>query len=115
MHELTIDPAKMNGMLTLTESMSIQNAAELKEILNNALNEVNALFITHDSITECDITYLQLLIAANKSAMELKKIFKVIGGHSDPFKNLIESTGCSSFAWMETEILTNINKETGNE
>ena len=115
MYELIIDPSKMNGMINLKDSVTIQNAAELREYFKNALDEVNTLYITHESVTECDTSYLQILIAANKSAVELKKSFKVIGQHPDVFINLINSSGCTSFSWMEEGLLTNSNKEVDNE
>jgi anti-anti-sigma regulatory factor len=115
MYEITIDPSKMNGMIALKDSVTIQNAIELKESFKNAFDEVNTLYVTHESLTECDTSYLQILIAANKSAVELKKSFKVIGQHPEVFKNLINSSGCTSFSWMEEGLLTNSNKEVGNE
>jgi len=115
MFELTIDPSKMNGMLALKESMTIQNASELRETLLHALEDVNTLYVTHNTLSECDTSYLQLLIAANKSALELKKSFKVIGHHPEAFIKLVNLCGCSSFAWIEEEIITNTKSDGGNE
>jgi anti-anti-sigma regulatory factor len=115
MYELTMDPSKMNGMLTLKESVTIQNASELRGTLIYALDEVNTLYVTHHEITECDATYLQLLIAANKSALEMKKSFKVIGHHSDAFLKLMSLSGCTSFDWIEEDILLNAKSEGEND
>jgi anti-anti-sigma regulatory factor len=115
MLELTIEPSKMNGILVLTEAITIQKASELREVVLHALEDVNSLYITHDSIAACDISYIQILIAADKLAEKLRKSFKVIGHNPEVFLNLINSTGCESFPWIEEKTIINFNKEGGNE
>jgi len=114
MHELTIDPSKMNGILVLKETITIQNASELKETVLHALDEVNSLFITHDLITSCDISYLQILIATHKYAEKIRKSFKVIGRHPQIFLNIITSSGCTPFTWIEEDSIINRSKEGRN-
>jgi anti-anti-sigma regulatory factor len=104
----------MNGILELGDSITIQNALGLRETILHALDEVNCLYITHNLITACDISYLQILIAANKYAEKIRKSFKVTGYHPEVFLNLINSSGCKSFPWIEQTII-NLNKEAGNE
>ncbi|MGA7720293.1 MAG: hypothetical protein WCA84_03875 [Ignavibacteriaceae bacterium] len=115
MYELTIEPSKMNGILVLKESITIQNASGLRETILHALDEVNSLFITHNLITGCDISYLQILIAAQKYAEKLRKSFKIIGQHPEVFLKIINSSGCTPFTWIEEDTLINKSKEGRNE
>ena len=76
MYELTIEPSKMNGILVLKESITIQNASGLRETILHALDEVNSLFITHNLITGCDISYLQNPYCGRKICRKIKKIIQ---------------------------------------
>ena len=64
---------KKKGILTLKGELTIETAAELKTALQDAVNRCNAIEVAFKDVTAADLTCLQLLCSAHKSANKLKK------------------------------------------
>jgi ABC-type transporter Mla MlaB component len=82
---------KINGSLT------IQNIAPLCKLLVDSLNLVKELNIDHEEADEFDMTYLQLLVALNKTAVNINKKIKVDCKHPELFVQMTMDLGCPAF------------------
>jgi anti-anti-sigma regulatory factor len=79
--------------VTLTGSMTIGQAAELKEILAAALSEGSEVLVDVSGVTEIDMTGLQLLGASHRSALARDKRFVVEAGKNQVYREAVSSAG----------------------
>lgn len=79
--------------LPLKGPLTIQRAAELKEELMEALNQVDNLMVILSEATEADLSCLQLLCSCNRSAVRLNKTLSLIGALPVAFSKLLKDTG----------------------
>jgi ABC-type transporter Mla MlaB component len=79
--------------LPLKGVLTIQRAAELKEELLAALNQVDNLMLILSEAREVDLSCLQLLCSCNRSAVRLNKSLSLIGELPDAFSSLLKDTG----------------------
>ena len=98
MDEMTIerwqDPAVPGKRgLRLAGSMTIGQAAGLKEALVAALGEASELRVDLSGVSEIDLTGLQLLDASHQSALASGKLFSVEAGGNRNFLDTVESAG----------------------
>jgi len=98
MDEMTVerwqDPeaAEKQG-LKLTGSMTIGQAAELKEVLLEALGAASELLVDLSGVTEIDLTGLQLLDASHRSALANGKRFSINDGGNQSFRDAVDNAG----------------------
>ena len=97
------DNNKSKELVIQEKSLTIQNASEIKELLMNSLDKTESLSIIDENAEELDITYLQLLLAARKSAESSGKEMILGSRHSPAFEVLINETGCPVRNWMSFE------------
>jgi len=64
-----IEDSDNKRTLNLYDELTIQNADEFRTILKESLEAADILIINTEYITEIDLSCLQLLCAAHKSAM----------------------------------------------
>jgi len=98
MDEMTIehwqDPkAPEKQGLKLSGGVTIAQAAELKEALLNALGQACELTVELSGLTDIDLTGLQLLGAAHRSAVASGKRFVVEDGGNRVFLDTVEAAG----------------------
>jgi anti-anti-sigma regulatory factor len=98
MDEMTIerwqDPETAGKQgLKLTGSMTIGQAAELKEVFLEALAAASELLVDLSGVTEIDLTGLQLLDASHRSALADGKRFSINDGGNQCFRDTVESAG----------------------
>jgi len=98
MDEMTIerwqDPETAGKQgLKLVGSMTIGQAAELKEVLLDALGAASELLVDLSGVTEIDLTGLQLLDASHRSAMANGKRFSINDGGNQSFLDTVASAG----------------------
>jgi anti-anti-sigma factor len=67
------------GLIHLDGEVTILQAAELKQVLVQALKEGKDLRLHLEAVTEMDITALQLLLAADREAKKLGVGFFTVG------------------------------------
>ena len=79
--------------LNLSGELTIQSAGEFKAILKESLEATGILAINLSSVTEIDLSCLQLLCAAHRTAMEQDKLFEYEQGWSEPFIDAIRGSG----------------------
>ena len=79
--------------LKLTGSMTIGQAAELKDVLVAALQEANELRVDVSGVTEIDLTGLQLLGASHRSSLARGKHFSVEADGNRNYLDAVVSAG----------------------
>ena len=89
----TVDDSQKEGSLVADGSLTVQQAAEFKDALTKALNEVDSLEINLDNVTEVDLTCLQLLCAAHKTCMKTNKTLKISHQHTEALKEAVKNAG----------------------
>jgi anti-anti-sigma regulatory factor len=90
------------GVIVLGGELTIGHAQELKTSLKEAVDGYNSVVVQLGDITDIDLSCLQLLCSAHKSAIKQKKTF-AFGEHvPDTFSQVfadagfIRDTGCRS-------------------
>lgn len=93
-----------NGQVNIVfrGNLTINNAREIKEVLNKAIAESENIKINHENCEAIDLTYIQLIIATHRTAKEWGKNFSVIADENDHFRiNFINS------GFTESEVFKN--------
>lgn len=107
---------KLEIVMHLDKSLTIQNAVTLKEQFKSAIAEGDSIIIDHSGIEEFDITYLQLLMSLDKYALEIGKKIRFSGSHPESFKILIKNAGLAIENWLcEGNVSSSENKRVANE
>lgn len=87
--------AKRNSRKKILEfygEMAIHNISETKKLIEHALENNSNIIIDHENVAEFDLSYIQLLIAAQKQALKDKKKME-IKDNSNEFLKILDSTG----------------------
>ena len=84
---------EQGGELSLAGSLTIENASELRKKLIAALIKEDALKVCMDADAEVDISFLQLLCSAHRTASKLGKSFTLGCTASGNFLNAVEGAG----------------------
>jgi len=103
MYEIKFDERGSKATIFFDGSLKIQNAGDVKETLLSALTKADKIIINHDNGTAFDLTYLQLLIAAHKSASMQKKEISLSGKHPVEFYTLLRDSECPDYEWLNVE------------
>ena len=92
-------------------SCKVDRAAELKQQLSAALETSAEVNVDLSRVESCDLTLVQLLCAAQKTATQSGKIVKVLGNTSGAFRNMVQESGlvhvctlCSAEMCLQEEI-----------
>jgi anti-anti-sigma regulatory factor len=101
MYELKISQQDKSAKLILTGALTLPNALAIKEAFTNLLKQGNNLVVNHEGADEFDISFLQLLVALNKSVYEANKKLLVEGPFPESFVTLI--TGKPLLHWEKNE------------
>jgi ABC-type transporter Mla MlaB component len=98
MDEITIEcwqdpetPGKQG--LKLTGSLTIGQAAQLKQALVAALEGASELLVDLSGVTEIDLTGLQLLGASHRSSLLSGKLFSVEAGGNRSYLDAVAGAG----------------------
>ncbi len=89
----TVDDSQKEGSLIADGELNVQHAAEFKDALTKALDEVDRLEINFDTVTEVDLACLQLLCSAHKTCMKANKTLSITGHQSEALRKAIEDAG----------------------
>lgn len=103
MYEIKKDESRATVELKLTGSITIQNSAEIKNVLLDHYKNVSSLVIDQSGIDSLDISYLQLLISLKKSMQADGKNFKVKGANTAAFSSLLNDSGYAGYDWLADE------------
>jgi len=83
-------------ILKLYGELTIQSADELKTILCESLNAVNSLMIDIESVTEIDLSCLQLLCAAHQASINEGKLLEFSKKWPESFAHIARESGYAS-------------------
>ena len=89
----TITTSFDNTQVLLEGQLIIRNAAIIKRDLLIALNNSQKLELIFKSVTKVDVAFLQLLIALQKSAANLRKKVLFDMALTDYMKSVIKNSG----------------------
>lgn len=81
------------GMLFMEGDLTIDRAEELKNTLLDALDKVSDVHFNIEKVTSMDLSCLQLLCSAHRTASLMNKEFSQSGGSSEAFKKTVTSAG----------------------
>jgi anti-anti-sigma regulatory factor len=79
--------------VALEGEWTIERANELKHVLLDALGTVDHLLLDFEKVEAVDLTCLQLLCSAHRSAIAMKKHMSVTGRQSEAFDRLLREAG----------------------
>jgi len=80
-------------ILDINGEMTIQNAEEIKNVLQEALACNDWLQLNLEGVTEVDLTGLQLICAAHMSSIKFGKRFTVNFSVNEPIKTIVQDAG----------------------
>lgn len=81
------------GTVVLKGSLNIQHASRLKEMLLESLGRVHRLLIHVEEIEEIDLSCLQTLCSAHRTAIRSAKEISLEGRWSEGFRSVVEKSG----------------------
>jgi hypothetical protein len=93
--------AKGQGELSMSGALTVENAGAILKRIRGALAQTDNLLITVGEEAETDISFLQILCSAHRTAVLQNKCFRVNTKNPRAFENDVRaagygrSTGCS--------------------
>jgi anti-anti-sigma regulatory factor len=81
------------GVLRLAGEVTVQQAEELKENLMQALGKVENIYVDISSVSVADLSFLQLVCAAHRTAVTMQKGFHLSEPIPQHFRHLAEAAG----------------------
>lgn len=88
-----ISPSKETSVVALTGELTIMQAAELKKRLTEALNSAQSVQVHIGKVINVDLTCMQLLCSAHRTAFVRGKQLSIVGPVSPIFRKMIDQTG----------------------
>ncbi len=85
-------------ILRLYGELTIRDASELKIALNEILEDASECFINVESVTDIDLSCLQLLCAAHRTSIEQNKHLQIEQHWPAPLRQIINLIGLSPCA-----------------
>ncbi|MFZ5452541.1 MAG: STAS domain-containing protein [Thermodesulfobacteriota bacterium] len=79
--------------LKFTGDLTIDNAQELHKALAAALDSAAAISVSFEEVTTVDLSFVQLLCAAHRSAVRADKILKLADPRPEVLKEAVRETG----------------------
>lgn len=89
----TFNRSGSTGVLLLEAELTVPHAADLRTALIKALLDADAISIAMKNVKDIDLSCLQLLCSAHRSAVRLKKRVAFTGPLPKIFKNLVDAAG----------------------
>lgn len=81
------------GNITLDGNLTVNRAEELRMLLIKALIDADHVQVDFGPVTEVDLSCLQLLCSAHRSAGRMKRRLSLSGGWPEPFQKTLEEAG----------------------
>ncbi|MDD2365275.1 MAG: hypothetical protein PHN84_03855 [Desulfuromonadaceae bacterium] len=92
-----------NGSIVITsgDRLTIENASDFSRIVSESLHSSSSVLIEFDSSVEIDITGVQILCSACKSAANSGKIFSYQGVRPKALDDVIANSGAERHAFCK--------------
>ena len=89
-----------NGEIIVTsgDRLTIENAAEFSRLIHEALEVAHVVAVEFEPTVEIDITGIQILCSACKSAANSGKIFSYHGSQPQALADIIKNSGAERHA-----------------
>jgi anti-anti-sigma regulatory factor len=81
------------GIIKLDGNLTVNHAEELRMLLIKALVDAGHVRVDFGSVTDVDLSCLQLLCSAHRSASRMKRRLSLSGGWPEPFRQAVEDAG----------------------
>ncbi len=89
----TFETSGRNALIKLDGDLTVSHAAEIKHILMNALTDADQVLIDFGNVTNADLSSLQLLCSAHKTASSMNKHLLCAGRLPDALRKAAEEAG----------------------
>ncbi len=99
MYKLDFNEPDSKAVLSFNGPLTIQNISAIREAMLSALNKADIVLIYHYGVEEFDISYLQILIAVEKSMTMAGKKLIIKSDGKDAFRKFLEDSGCRNVGW----------------
>ncbi|MES0336464.1 MAG: STAS domain-containing protein [Candidatus Magnetobacterium sp. LHC-1] len=90
--EFTIKTPNKEGLLTLDEELTIQNAVEIRAMLMKAIGSVSHTVLDMKDVVSVDVSFLQIVVATLRSAEASRKTIGVVNS-AQAFRDVVEQSG----------------------
>ena len=80
-------------VLTLSGELTLPYAAELKTVLLDAVGKGKPVTVAFKAVEDADLSLLQILCSAHRTALSTEKPFTVEGAFPDPVKEIMTVGG----------------------
>lgn len=91
----TANQADSDGVITLEGPLTIQQAGEFKDTLMHSMECPELITLNLEKVSEIDISGLQILCSAYRTAVNGNKSMALTGGVPDAVKKAVEDAGFS--------------------
>ncbi|QTA88353.1 STAS domain-containing protein [Desulfonema magnum] len=88
-----LKPSGDMGILTIGGELTIEHAAELRKMLIRSLETLDNVRIRIENVTAVDLSCLQLLCSAHRTALNLNKKLTLSSEASQVFNQTVEDAG----------------------
>ena len=85
--------SRKQGIITLEGNLTVTQAEELRMLLIKALVDADHVHVDFGSLTGVDLSCLQLLCSAHRSASRIKRRFSLSADWPELFKQTVEDAG----------------------
>ena len=103
MFDYKVEESADKKTLSISGELTIQNAAELQNILIESLEDTGHLTLNIENVTEIDMSCLQLLCSAHKTTIETDKRFSIDGSLSAIFQEAVNVSGYQQIRGCELD------------
>lgn len=91
--DFKLEPSGDRGTLTITGELTIDRADELRTMLITSLESTENVHVRLEAVTEVDLSCLQLLCSAHRTAMNLNKNLILDSEESQVFRQTVKDAG----------------------
>jgi anti-anti-sigma regulatory factor len=91
--ELKSEESIENNAVKFKGDLTIEHAAELQAFLLESLNQRDRLHLVFENVTEVDISFLQLLCSAHRTAVKTNKTLILDGHRPEPLRLAVVDGG----------------------
>jgi ABC-type transporter Mla MlaB component len=92
------------GNITLDGNLTVGQAEGLRILLIKALIDAEQVRVDFGTVTDVDLSCIQLLCSAHRSASRMKRSITLSGDWPEPFKKIVEEAGYSRLAGCHLDV-----------
>jgi anti-anti-sigma regulatory factor len=96
--------AGKQGSITLDGNLTVSQAEGLRTLLIKAIIDAEQVHVDFGTVTDVDLSCIQLLCSAHRSASRMKRRFSLSGDWPEPFKKIVEEAGYSRLAGCHLDV-----------